>query len=170
MSHSHSPIPLPVDTDIYLHTYEQLQQAIDGLTDEQLKWKADEKRWSVTEVLAHLADHNIVVSFRLREILSGSESRLPAFNQDAWVAGEKANEGNASDVLDIFRNLLIYNSLLFRRLTAEDWSKTGVNFKGETVTPATIVHAFIAHVQGHLGQIDRIKQGEASSRNSSNAV
>ncbi len=170
MSQSHSPTPHPVDIDAYLHTYEQLQQAIDGLTDEQLRWKASEKQWSATEVLAHLADHNIVVSFRIREILSGSEVRLPAFNQDSWVAGQKANETSASDVLDIFRNLLIYNSLLFRRLTADDWSRTGVNFKGETVTLASIIHAFIAHVQGHLAQLDRIKQGEASSRNSNHAV
>jgi uncharacterized damage-inducible protein DinB len=166
---SQSQIPLPVNIDTYLHTYEQLQQAIDGLSDEQLRWKASEKKWSVTEVLSHLSDHNIVVSFRIREILSGSEVRLPGFNQDAWVAGEKSNEGNASDVLDVFRNLLIYNSLLFRRLTSEDWSKTGVNFKGETVTLAAIVHAFIAHVQGHLAQIDRVKQGEKSSRESSHS-
>jgi hypothetical protein len=154
----------PVDIDAYLHTYEQLQGAIDGLSDEQLKWKAAEAQWSVTEVLTHLADHNIVVSFRIREVLSGSEVRLPAFSQDPWVAGQKANEGKASDVLDLFRNLLLYNSLLFRRLTPEDWNKSGVNFKGETVTVSAIVQSFVAHVQGHLKQIERIKQGEISSR------
>ncbi|WP_256760925.1 DinB family protein [Cohnella sp. WQ 127256] len=158
---------IPVDIDTYAHTYEQLQQAIEGLTDDQLKWKAGDKHWSVTEVLTHLADHNLIVSFRIREILSGSEARLPAFNQDPWVAGQKANEGKASDALDIFRNLLQYNSLLFQRLTAEEWSKTGVNFKGETVTLSAIVLAFIAHVHVHLKQIDRIKQGEVSSQNSS---
>ncbi|RKP54062.1 DinB family protein [Cohnella endophytica] len=150
----------PVDIDSYLHTYEQLHQAIEGLSEDQLRWKPSEKQWSVTEVLTHLADHNIVVSFRLREILSGSEVRLPAFGQDSWVAGQKANEGNASDVLGIFRSLLIYNSLTFRRLTAEDWNKTGVNFKGETVTLATIIKGFISHVHHHLGQIDRIKKAE----------
>ncbi|MCD9022901.1 DinB family protein [Cohnella silvisoli] len=159
-----------VNIDTYLHTYEQLQEAIEGLSDEQLKWKATDAQWSVTEVLAHLADHNIVVSFRIREVLSGSEVRLPAFSQDPWVAGQKANEGKASDILDIFRNLLIYNSLLFRRLTVEDWNKTGVNFKGETVTLAAIIQSFIAHVQVHLAQISRIKQGESSSQNSSCAI
>ncbi|QMV43565.1 DinB family protein [Cohnella cholangitidis] len=161
MSHS------PVNIESYLHTYEQLQEAVEGLSDEQLKWKAAETQWSVTEVLTHLADHNIVVSFRIREVLAGSEVRLPAFSQDPWVAGQKANQGNAADVLEFFRNLLIYNSLLFRRFTPEDWNKTGVNFKGETVTIAAIVQAFIDHVQVHLKQIERIKQGEISSQNSS---
>jgi hypothetical protein len=149
----------PVDIDTYLHTYEQLQEAIEGLSDEKLKLKSSEKQWSVTEVLTHLVDHNIVVSFRIREILSGSETRLPPFSQDPWVAGQRANEAKTSDILDIFRNLLIYNSLLFRRLTPEDWNKTGVNIKGETVTLTTIFHGFIAHVQVHLAQLGRIKQG-----------
>ncbi|MFD0673113.1 DinB family protein [Cohnella sp. GCM10027633] len=154
-----------VDIDSYLDTYEQLRQATEGLSAEQLRWKASEKTWSVAEVLTHLADHNIVVSFRLREILSGSTTKLPAFAQDPWVAGQKANEGKVEDTLELFRQLLLYNSRLFRRLEAEDWEKTGVNFKGENVTAGGIVRSFVAHVQSHLGQIDRIKRGETESRN-----
>ncbi|BBH21568.1 hypothetical protein Back11_29130 [Paenibacillus baekrokdamisoli] len=161
---------LPVDIEAYLHTEDQLQQAIEGLSEEQLKWKAAPEQWSVTEVLAHLADHNIVVSFRIRDILAGSTVQLPIFNQDPWVAGQYANAGHASNILAAFRALLTYNTLLFRRLTAEDWNKAGINFKGEKVTIAAIVPAFIAHVQVHLAQIERIKQGETGSQNSSCAL
>lgn len=161
MSHTQSP----VDIDSYLDVYDQLRQATEGLSAEQLRWKASEKSWSIAEVLTHLADHNLVVSFRLREILSGSTAKLPAFAQDPWVAGQKANEGQVEDTLELFRQLLLYNSRLFRRLEAEDWEKTGTNFKGETVTAAGIVKAFIAHAHHHLGQIDRIKRGETEARN-----
>ncbi|MBO9598035.1 MAG: DinB family protein [Cohnella sp.] len=155
----------PVDIAAYLHTYEQLRQAVEGLSAEQLRWKTTEKTWSVAEVLTHLADHNIVVSFRIREILSGSVVSLPAFAQDPWVAAQKANEGRVEDALSIFRSLLVYNGSLFERLSDEGWEKTGVNFRGETVTVAGIVRSFIAHVQSHLGQIDRIKRGETEARN-----
>ncbi|OXS55532.1 hypothetical protein B1A99_22685 [Cohnella sp. CIP 111063] len=159
----------PVSIENYVRTHDLLQEAIAGLSDEQLVWKASEKSWSVTEVLTHLADHNLIVSFRLREVLAGSEARLPAFSQDEWVAGQRANGGRAADALDVFRALLLYNSLLFRRLSPEDWNKSGVNFKGQTVTVAGIAQAFIDHVHHHLGQIERIKQGEKSSRESSGA-
>lgn len=165
-----SQLELPVDIDAYLHTHEQLLEAIRGLTDEQLKWKAAPDKWSITEVLAHLADHNIVVSFRIREILSGSDVRLPAFRQDPWVEGQKANEGTASDFLDSFRALLLANSSLFRRLGKEDWEKTGVNFKDETVNLPIIVRSFIAHVETHLAQIARIKQGSSESLGSSCSI
>ncbi|WHY16819.1 DinB family protein [Paenibacillus sp. G2S3] len=147
----------------YLSTYHQLVQKTAGLTEEQLKWKAEPASWSVTEVLTHLADHSIVVSFRIRDILAATTSQLPVFNQDAWVSGQYANSGNASDNLELFRSLLYYNSLLFERLSEEDWEKSGINFKGETVKISDIVRGFTAHVERHLGQIERIKQGAANA-------
>lgn len=147
----------------YLNTHQQLVQATAGLTEEQLKWKAVPASWSVTEVLAHLADHSIVVSFRIRDILAGTTAQLPVFNQDAWISGQYANQGSAADSLDLFRSLLHYNSLLFDRLRAEDWELSGINFKGETVRITDIIRGFTAHVQTHLAQIERIKQGAAAA-------
>jgi hypothetical protein len=146
-----------IDIQTYLITHQQLKAAIEGLTEAQLKWKETPEKWSITEVLSHLADHSIVVSFRIREIISGSSVGLPAFNQDPWVSSAKANEGSVSDILDIFHALLIYNSLLFQRLSAQDLEKTGVNFKGQTLKLTDVVQSFIAHVGAHLAQIDRIK-------------
>ncbi|OME64699.1 hypothetical protein BSK65_27255 [Paenibacillus odorifer] len=147
----------------YLRTYHQLVKSTAGLTEEQLKWKAEPASWSVTEVLTHLADHSIVVSFRIRDILAATTAQLPVFNQDAWVSGQYANSGNASDNLELFRSLLYYNSLLFERLSEEDWEKSGINFKGETVKISDIVHGFTGHVERHLGQIERIKQGAVNA-------
>ena len=147
----------------YLRTYHQLVKSTAGLTEEQLKWKAEPASWSVTEVLTHLADHSIVVSFRIRDILAATTAQLPVFNQDAWVSGQYANSSNASDNLELFRSLLYYNSLLFERLSEEDWEKSGINFKGETVKISDIVHGFTGHVERHLGQIERIKQGAANA-------
>jgi uncharacterized damage-inducible protein DinB len=150
------------DIQEYLNTHHQLVQAVQGLNQEQLKWKAAPESWSITEVLAHLADHSIVVSFRIRDILAGTTARLPAFNQDAWVSGQKANDGDIADTLEVFGQLLRYNSLLFQRLTDEDWEKSGINAKGETVRIIDIVKGFVKHVNNHLGQIDRIKRAYAA--------
>ncbi|MFF2091072.1 DinB family protein [Paenibacillus sp. NPDC058174] len=148
----------PVDVQSYLNTHDQLQEAIAGLDEAQLKWKETPEKWSVTEVLTHLADHNIVVSFRIRDILADTKATLPAFNQDLWVSGQFGNQGAASDVLALFKALLVYNSLLFGRLSEADWQKTGINFKGDTVSIAAAVEGFTNHVQRHIGQIGRIKE------------
>lgn len=147
-----------VDIGAYLDTHNQLIRAVEGLSKEQLTWKAAPESWSVTEVIAHLADHSIVVSFRIRDILADTTVRLPAFNQDAWVSGQKANAGDAADILALFGQLLRYNGLLLHRLSDCDWEKTGVNAKGETVRIADIVQGFTKHAGQHLNQIERIKQ------------
>ncbi|MFB9329381.1 DinB family protein [Paenibacillus aurantiacus] len=148
------------ETDIqsYLDTHLQLTRAIAGLNEEQLKWKESETKWSVAEVLAHLADHNIVVSFRIRDILADTKAQLPAFNQDLWVSGQHANDSDVYEILDAFWGLLRYNGQLFRRLGEAEFDKSGINFKGETVRVRDIIRGFSKHVQTHLNQIERIKQ------------
>src|SRR5213080_2126720 len=42
-------------------------------------------KWSVGEILAHLADGEIVGAFRLRFILGAPGSPIVAYDQDRWV-------------------------------------------------------------------------------------
>ncbi|KAF9121274.1 DinB family protein [Paenibacillus cellulositrophicus] len=150
-----------VQIDKFSGTHRQLLAAIEGLSEEQLTWKRAPEVWSVQEVLSHLTDHSIVTSFRIRDILAGTAAQLPAFEQDAWVSGQHANQGGTPDILDAFHALLTYNTLLLQRLTPEDLAKTGVNPRGQTVSVADLVNGFIRHVENHLGQIERIKQAAA---------
>ncbi|MHA7964251.1 DinB family protein [Paenibacillus sp. CAU 1782] len=148
----------------YLHAYSDIEEEIEGLSEDQLKWKASPQSWSITEVLAHLVDHSIVVSFRIREILAGSSVRLPAFEQDAWVAGQKANEESIGELLAAAHALVRYNTGLLGRLNDADWKKSGINAKGEPVQIEAIIPAFVAHVQNHLNQIRRVKQQYAGKQ------
>ncbi|MDO3409126.1 DinB family protein [Saccharibacillus sp. CPCC 101409] len=145
----------------FLETEVRLRRAIEGLDEERLSWKASPNSWSVKEVLGHLVDHSIVVSFRIRAVLAGTQERLPAFAQDAWVEGQHTNEGSAADILEAFHAALRYNGLLLRRLEPSEWEKNGINAQGGTVSIADIARGFSAHVERHLGQIDRIKAAQA---------
>ncbi|QHT62628.1 DinB family protein [Paenibacillus lycopersici] len=140
----------------YSALHAHLKQAIANLNEDQLTWKAAPGVWSVTEVLSHLADHAIVVGFRIREILSASVAKLPAFRQDPWVDSARANESSVDDILAFYEAYVNYNLLLFKRLAPEDWSKTGVNFKDENVALRDVVQGFVKHVHHHIAQIERI--------------
>jgi uncharacterized damage-inducible protein DinB len=152
-----------IDLQAYLDLHRLLEEAIEGLDERQLTWKPSPASWSVTEVLTHLLDHHLVVSFRIRDILAGTTAKLAVFHQDQWVSGQKGNQSRAADILEAYRALLRYNSLLFQRLDEQEWAKTGVNFKDETVSVASVVTGFINHVHHHLGQIERIKKAQSIS-------
>ncbi|GED66983.1 hypothetical protein BRE01_06850 [Brevibacillus reuszeri] len=151
-----------IDIQAYLDLHAHLAEAIKGLTTEELHWKETAESWSVTEVLTHLLDHHLVVSFRIRDVLSGTTVQLPAFNQDNWVNGQKANESDPEEILQAYNALLRYNSQLFTRLAPEDAGKTGISHKGDAVRVVDIAAGFIKHVHHHIGQIDRIKQAQAA--------
>ncbi|WP_289141387.1 DinB family protein [uncultured Brevibacillus sp.] len=151
-----------IDIQAYLDLHGQLTEAIKGLTKEELHWKQKAESWSVTEVLTHLLDHHIVVSFRIRDVLAGTTVQLPAFNQDQWVNGQKGNQSDSEDILETYRSLLQYNAKLFGRLAPEELEKTAINHKGDTVRVIDIAAGFIKHVHHHLGQIERIKQAQAA--------
>ncbi|MDI4645257.1 DinB family protein [Cohnella hashimotonis] len=151
------------DIDAFSNTYDWLTDAVRGLDVSALTWKPGPGKWSAAEVIVHLTDHLIVVSFRIREILSGSQVRLPAFSQDAWVEGQYGNEAETADVLEGFRSLVAYNARLLHRLSPADWEKVAINAKGDRVTLADVVRGFAAHAKHHLGQLDRIKAAEAAA-------
>lgn len=146
-----------IDLNPYTETYTLFTEATQGLAKEQLNWKPAADKWSVTEVLSHLADHSIVFSFRLRKLIAETEVQLPAFPQDPWVHASRANDGDAEDYLHLFGTLVAFNRLLFQRFAPDDWKKTGTNAKGETVSVEQSYHAFIKHVHVHVKQIERIK-------------
>ena len=96
--------------EAFVNTHDQSLAAVAGLSEDQLQWKQAPHIWSVQEVLSHLVDHSIVVSFRIRDILAGTTAQPPAFNQDAWVNGQYSNEGRAGDILK-HSGAADYNSL-----------------------------------------------------------
>lgn len=146
-----------------LGTSARLRQAVAGLDETALHWKASPDRWSIAEVLGHLTDHSVVVSFRIRAVLAGATETLPALAQDAWVDGQRTNESSAAGILEDFEALLRYNIRLLDRLQPHGWAKSGVNAQGTTVSVADIARGFAAHVERHLGQIDRIRQARAEA-------
>ncbi|MEK8129249.1 DinB family protein [Paenibacillus filicis] len=147
-----------IDLQQYEGTLQLLKHAVEGLDGEQLKRKPAPDKWSVTEVLSHLTDHNIVTTFRIRQIISEEEPKLPPFDQDPWVSRTRANESDIADIFAVYQALLTYNALLLRRIAADDFNRTGINVRGKSVSLAELLKAYVDHVHVHLGQIDRIKQ------------
>ena len=58
---------------------------IKGVPISKLRRRPAPDKWSVVEILAHLADTEIVGGFRVRMILGTPGTPIQGFNQDAWV-------------------------------------------------------------------------------------
>ena len=66
-------------------TPKKLERLIKGASVSKLRKRPAPDKWSVVEILAHLADTEIVGGFRVRMILGTPGTPIQGFNQDAWV-------------------------------------------------------------------------------------
>jgi hypothetical protein len=56
-----------------------------GRTHDELTREPAPGKWSVAQIVAHLADAEIAISWRLRQILANNEIPLQAYDQDRWA-------------------------------------------------------------------------------------
>src|SRR5918999_5329978 len=62
-------------------------------------------KWSIQEIVAHLADDELVGAYRIRLILSAPGTAIQAFDQDVWARTGRYHACDVNDSLALFRAL-----------------------------------------------------------------
>ena len=62
-------------------------------------------KWTIRQIVRHLADTEIVVGMRLRQIVAEDKPTLVPFDQDAWAAHVGYSQADAFDSLRRFQSL-----------------------------------------------------------------
>ena len=112
--------------------------------------------WSIAEIVAHMADTELVGGYRIRAILGAPGSQIIGFDQDAWVTAlhyDKRGLGKSLDQFSAFREA---NLTLLKTLTPEQWKHHGMHNERGPESVETIVRLFAGHDLNHIGQIERI--------------
>jgi hypothetical protein len=113
-------------------------------------------KWSVAEILAHLADAEIVVSWRVRSILGAPGTPIQAFDQDAWVKAGHYAKRNPHASLSQLRAAREANLALYKSLTPEQWKLYGLHSERGQESVEHIARMMAGHDLNHLQQIERI--------------
>jgi hypothetical protein len=111
-------------------------------------------KWSVREIVCHLADCEIVFAFRLRQSLAEPRHVMQPFDQDLWAANYAAYD--AQSALAVFTALRNFNIKLIASLPLEAFSKVANHPERGDMTFQTIVETMGGHDLNHLGQIEKI--------------
>jgi len=139
-----------------LRTFEsRLLHTIEGIPDDALQRAESDGRWSIRDVVAHLADTELIYAARLRAIVAEENPKLMAFQQNEWVAAHASR--NIGEAIDQFSTMRRLNLRLLERLPDDAWNRTGEH---ATYGPLTLREAVTKqrdHAEQHLAQIERIK-------------
>ena len=113
-------------------------------------------KWSPAEIVAHLADCEIVFAFRLRQTLAEDGPVIQPFDQDKWA---KAYGGvTAADALATFGVVRNWNLHLIRKAMPAAAGRVATHPERGTMTFKTLVETMAGHDLNHLGQLRRIAQ------------
>ena len=111
-------------------------------------------KWSAGEIVAHLADCELVFGFRLRQTLAEDNPTVQPFDQDKWSANYKGIEpGVAFATFEAFRR---WNLRLLEVSMPTAAERKVTHPERGTMTFQTIVETMAGHDRNHLGQLERI--------------
>jgi uncharacterized damage-inducible protein DinB len=131
----------------------RLDVLLGGLSGERIESRPAPGKWSLREILAHLADCEIAFGFRLRQGAVGVEMVQP-FDQDDWARNYGSYSFPAAMIT--FRALRAWNVALIRSLTDEQKALEVTHPERGTMTVWTIVETMAGHDLHHLERLETL--------------
>jgi hypothetical protein len=139
----------------YQSNYNGIFEILEALSDQQINYKPAENKWSIHEIITHLADTEVQSHVRFRTILANKNPFMIYYDEMDWSIILDYSKINLDESLEVIRLMRKVNYNLLSRLKPEDFKKKGVHStKGELILEA-LVNSYIEHVEAHLNQINR---------------
>jgi hypothetical protein len=136
----------------------EIAAAVSGLSPATLRYKPSPEKWSILEILGHLADIEIVYAYRLRQMLADEKPVIAPMDQDAWAKHLGYMDAPAPELVAAYGLNRHQNVRLLKRLKLTDLAKSAFHpeyQKNRTV--AELVEQMSGHGANHLGQIEKLK-------------
>jgi uncharacterized damage-inducible protein DinB len=151
---------MPEDRNQVLNTQREapvrLATLIAGKAAAALRRAPAPGKWSVVQVIAHLAEDELTSSWRYRQMLENPGVALAGFDQDEWARRGKYAEWDLRDALELFRMLREANVRLLEGLSEDEWTRWGTHAERGRVTVADLAAHMNGHDARHMAQIERI--------------
>ncbi len=130
-----------------------LRRLVGSTPRRRLSARPSPGKWSAIEILAHLADVDLVWGYRIRKILEEPGTRIPPMEQDRWVAECRYAGARADEALDAFAGLRRWNLALLSRVGPSALRRAGQHGYFGRLTIGRIVRMLAGHDRNHLGQL-----------------
>jgi DinB superfamily len=134
----------------------KLERLVKGVPASRLRKRPSPDKWSVSEILAHLADAEIVIGWRIRSILGAPGTPIQAYDQDAWAAAGNYAKRDPRKSIEQFRAMRDANLAFYKSLRPEQWKQSGMHAERGEESIERIARMIAGHDINHILQIERI--------------
>jgi uncharacterized damage-inducible protein DinB len=140
-------------------TPRQIERLIAGATKGRLARRPAPGKWSVTEILAHLADVEIVQGFRIRLVLGESGAKIQGFDQDVWARYSDYASHDPRLSMEAYRVNRERTLRLLKSLTKKMWESYGMHSERGKESVLRITEMMAGHDINHRRQIEALLEG-----------
>jgi hypothetical protein len=138
--------------------------AITGAAGPEFDFKPAPDKWSVRQIVCHLADAEAVTVMRLRQVIAENEPTLIAWDQNAWAANLDYQKRKPSQALEVMRTLRAENYELLKDLPPEAYARAGRHTERGRLTLLDMLRGAAQHAESHAAQIREVRAQYKASR------
>lgn len=143
--------------DVQAAVIEHLRALTSDLSDELLRKPERDGKWSIIEVIQHMADTEIVFAYRIRMALAHDRPQLAGFDQDLWAKHLHYRDRDLTAALAQLDAMRTANLALYRTLDDAALERAAIHAERGVETVAHMLRLIAAHDLVHRAQIERIR-------------
>lgn len=146
---------LPDDGLVLEHLRRNLETTLaflGSLPEEKLLYRYAEGKWTIKEIVQHLADDERIYAYRALRFARNDSTELPGFDQDAFTRNARANERSLDDLLAELATVRAATLSLYTGLPDEALTRRGVA-SGNVMSVRAIAYHIAGHELWHLNVI-----------------
>lgn len=148
---------LPEDLERFRRGPELLATVLTGAAGEEVDFAPAPGKWTIRQIMAHLADAELVGAHRLRLVIAEDNPTLTAFDQDAWAANLDYARRKPAQSLDTFRRLRAENYELLKELPERAYERAGSHTEDGPLTLRALLQHFADHAESHARELQSIR-------------
>jgi len=114
----------------------QMLQLFAGRSERDGSFRYAPGKWTVKEVLGHIADTERIFAYRALRIARGDQTPLPAFEQDDYVRSGAFGDRTLAGLAEEFGAVRTASVSLLRSFNEEAWSRRGMASQKEVTVRA----------------------------------
>ena len=142
-------------------TPQLLETLLGDLPEELMHWKPAPDRWSISEVLAHLAALEQVYAERALRMVAEDAPPLAKYDLAGASTRGDYSQGSAGENLALFTRTRRSTLAMLTGLPSSAGARTGVHSELGTITLAHMLNEWANHDLGHLRQIEELYRARA---------
>src|SRR5580765_2802539 len=139
---------------------EVLAMVLTGVFGEEEDFVPAPGKWSARQIVAHLADGELVAAHRFRQMLAEDNPTIIAFDQDKWTANLDYGRRKPKQSLETFRRLRAENYDLLKDLPARSFDRTGNH------SVLSLLEGMAEHAESHARQLQELRTAYKARKSS----